>query len=118
VVDSQQTKSQPLPTTPLATFSPGKISYVFINAVATPKTYTTHTIQHLGQLTQINGPRTDVSDITTLEYYANTRIREQPGPAQGHCQRLNQRTEFSNYDANGNVETITGSQWRNHPKDL
>ncbi len=83
--------------------------YVFINGVATPKTYTIqYQYNTLGQLTQINGPRTDVSDITTLEYYDNT-----PGEGnnRGHLKAivnaLGQRTEFSNYDANGNVGTIT-----------
>jgi RHS repeat-associated protein len=83
--------------------------YEFIYGVSTSKTSTT-TYQYntLGQLTQINGPRTDVSDITTIEYYTNT-----PGEGNNRGQlkaivnALNQRTEFSNYDANGNVGTIT-----------
>ena len=83
--------------------------YVFINGVATPKTYTTqYQYNTLGQLTQINGPRTDVSDITTLEYYANTSDQgNSRGQLKAIVNALSQRTEFSNYDANGNVGTIT-----------
>ena len=83
--------------------------YVFINGVATSKTYTTqYQYNTLGQLTQINGPRTDVSDITTLEYYANTLDQgNNRGQLKAIVNALNQRTEFSNYDANGNVGAIT-----------
>jgi RHS repeat-associated protein len=83
--------------------------YVFINGVATSKTYTTqYQYNTLGQLTQINGPRTDVSDITTIEYYANTSDQgNNRGQLKAIVNALNQRTEFSNYDANGNVGTIT-----------
>ena len=46
--------------------------YVLINGTPTEKTYTTsYQYNSYGQLTQINGPRTDVSDIITFEYYAN-----------------------------------------------
>jgi len=83
--------------------------YVFINGVATPKTYTIqYQYNTLGQLTQINGPRTDVSDITTIEYYANTSGEgNNRGQLKAIVNALNQRTEFLNYDANGNVGTIT-----------
>ncbi len=82
--------------------------YVLINGTPTQMTYTTsYQYNTLGQLTQINGPRTDVSDIATIEYYPNT-----PGEGNNRGQLkaiingLNQRTEFSNYDANGNVGKI------------
>ncbi|HUL22883.1 MAG TPA: DUF6531 domain-containing protein, partial [Thermodesulfobacteriota bacterium] len=83
--------------------------YVFINGVATAKTYTTqYQYNTLGQLTQIDGPRTDVSDITTLEYYANTSDQgNNRGQLKAIVNALSQRTQFSNYDANGNVGTIT-----------
>jgi len=86
-----------------------ELGYVFINGVPTSKTYTTqYQYNTLGQLTQINGPRTDVSDITTLEYYANTSDQgNNRGQLKAIVNALNQRTEFSNYDANGNVGTIT-----------
>jgi RHS repeat-associated protein len=83
--------------------------YVFINGVATAKTYTTqYQYNTLGQLTQIDGPRTDVSDITTLEYYDNTSGEgNNRGQLKAIVNALSQRTDFSNYDANGNVGTIT-----------
>jgi len=83
--------------------------YVFINGVPTQKTYTTqYQYNTLGQLTQINGPRTDVSDITTLEYYANTSGEgNNRGQLKAIVNALGQRTEFSDYDANGNVGRIT-----------
>jgi RHS repeat-associated protein len=83
--------------------------YVFINGVPTPKNYTT-TYQYntFGQLTQINGPRTDVSDITNIEYYRNTSGEENNrGQLKAIVNALGQRTEFSDYDANGNVGRIT-----------
>jgi RHS repeat-associated protein len=83
--------------------------YVLINGTATQKTYTT-TYQYntLGQLAQIDGPRTDVSDITTIQYYANTSDQgNNRGQLKAIVNALSQRTEFSNYDANGNVGTIT-----------
>ncbi len=83
--------------------------YVLINGTATSKTYTTnYQYNTLGQLTQIDGPRTDVSDITTLEYYANTSDQgNNRGQLQAIVNALSQSIQFSNYDANGNVGTIT-----------
>ncbi len=110
VVDPQQNK---VITTAYDTqgniLSRQESGYVFINGVATPKTYTTpYQYNTLGQLTQINGPRTDVSDITTIEYYANTPDQgNNRGQLKAIVNALSQRTEFSNYDANGNVGTIT-----------
>jgi len=83
--------------------------YVLINGVPTPKTYTT-TYQYnpLGQLIQIDGPRTDVSDITTLEYYGNTSDQgNNRSQLKAIMNALGQRTQFSDYDANGNVGRIT-----------
>ena len=60
------------------------------------------------ELTQIDGPRTDVSDITTYEYYDNT-----PGQGNNRGQlktitnALGQSTQLSGYDANGNVGSVT-----------
>jgi YD repeat-containing protein len=86
---------------------------VLINGTPTPKTYTTEyeydngLLSGPGLLTKIDGPRADVSDITTFEYYENTvpeldnRYR-----LKAIVNALNQRTEFSEYDANGNVGKI------------
>ena len=62
----------------------------------------------LGQLTRVNGPRTDVSDIITYEYYPNTSDQgNNRGQLRTITNALNQTTQLSNYDANGNVGTIT-----------
>ena len=92
------------------TSSPGRNQAMCSSMEFPPqKTYTTqYQYNTLGQLTQINGPRTDVSDITTLEYYANTPDQgNNRGQLKAIVNALSQRTEFSNYDANGNVGTIT-----------
>jgi RHS repeat-associated protein len=109
VVDTQQNKVITLTYDTAGNItSRQEVGYVLINGTPTQKTYTTsYQYNSYGQLTQINGPRTDVSDITTLEYYANN-------PSEGNnraqlsaiVNALNQRTEFSNYDANGNVGKI------------
>jgi RHS repeat-associated protein len=110
VVDPQQNK---VITTTYDTagniLSRQESGYVFINGTPTSKTYTTqYQYNALGQLTQIDGPRTDVSDITTLEYYPNTPDQgNNRGQLKAIVNALNQRTEFSNYDANGNAGTIT-----------
>ncbi len=64
-----------------------------------------------GQVTSINGPRTDVSDITTLEYYECT--------AGGACGQLKQvtnalghATSYDNYDANGRLLQMTDPNGR------
>jgi RHS repeat-associated protein len=109
VVDTQQNKVITLTyDTAGNILSRQETGYVLIYGTPTQKTYTTqYQYNALGQLTQINGPRTDVSDITTLEYYANS-----PGEGNNRAQlkaivnALAQRTEFSQYDANGNVGKI------------
>jgi RHS repeat-associated protein len=59
-----------------------------------------------GQVTSINGPRTDVNDVTTLTYYDCTA-----GGACGQLQRitnaLGQTTTFDNYDAAGRLTEMT-----------
>jgi RHS repeat-associated protein len=54
-----------------------------------------------GQLTQLDGPRTDVSDITTYSYDPATGdLLSTTHPQVG-------TTYYSNYDQNGNVGTVT-----------
>jgi RHS repeat-associated protein len=109
VVDSQQNK---VITTSYDNqgniISRQESGYVLINEVPTQKTYTTqYQYNTLGQLVQINGPRTDVSDITTIEYYDNIpREGNNRGQLKAIVNALGQRTEFSEYDANGNVGRI------------
>ncbi len=109
VVDTQQNKVITLTYDTYGNIlSRQEAGYVLINGTPTQRTYTTsYQYNSFGQLTQIDGPRTDVSDITTLEYYANS-----PGEGNNRAQlkavvnALTQRTEFSQYDANGNVGKI------------
>ena len=83
--------------------------YAMVNEVATQKTSTTgYSYNAYGQRTQINGPRTDVSDITTYAYYENN-ANQGNNRAQLYSitDALNHTAYLSNYDANGNVGTIT-----------
>jgi len=109
VVDTQQNKVTTFTyDTAGNTLSRQETGYVLIDGTPTQRTYTTsYQYNTFGQLTQINGPRTDVSDITTFEYYQDI-----PGEGNNRAQlkaivnALSQRTEFSQYDANGNVGKI------------
>jgi YD repeat-containing protein len=83
--------------------------YVLVNTVPTQRAYTTgFQYNGFGQLTQINGPRTDVADVTTFAYYPND-----DGQGNNRAQlmtitdALGHITQYSNYDANGNVGTVT-----------
>jgi len=85
---------------------------VLINGNPTQNTYTTiyeydnGLPSGPGLLTKINGPRTDIN-ITNFEYYENT-VPEVNNRYQlkAIVNALLQRTEFSMYDANGNVGQI------------
>ncbi len=69
---------------------------------------TSYTYNSYGQITTINGPRTDVNDTLTLAYYAND-----PGQANNRAQlhtvtnSLNHITTYSNYNVYGQAETTT-----------
>ncbi len=60
----------------------------------------------LGQVTRIDGPRTDVNDVTTIAYYSCSG-----GGACGRVQSitnaLNQTTTYNTYDAHGRVTEMT-----------
>ncbi|NIM98362.1 MAG: RHS repeat protein, partial [candidate division Zixibacteria bacterium] len=83
--------------------------YILVGGVPTQKTYITqYGYNSLGQLVQIDGPRTDVSDVTILEYYDNSSSDgNSRGQLKAIVNALGHRTEFSDYDANGNVGRIT-----------
>jgi RHS repeat-associated protein len=83
--------------------------YALVDNASTPKTYKTdYGYNSLGQLTSIDGPRTNVSDLTTFEYYENTPSQgSNRGQLKAIINAVRQRTLFSNYDANGNVGKIT-----------
>ncbi len=69
---------------------------------------TTYTYNNLGQLTQSDGPRTDVSDITIYEYYPNDPSQ---GLNRGMLKKitdpLSNETLFSQYNAYGRPGQIT-----------
>ena len=68
---------------------------------------TTFTYNSDSQLETIDGPRTDVVDVTTLSYYPNT---EEEGLNRGYLHTvtnaLGQVTTYSNYNALGKPESI------------
>jgi RHS repeat-associated protein len=68
----------------------------------TPYSYTTtYTYDALGRIATIDGPRTDVSDVTTYYYDPLTGYRN------GINQPLIGTTAYSNFDSLGNPQTIT-----------
>jgi YD repeat-containing protein len=83
--------------------------YVWVDGAPTRRTATTrYGYTDLGELSWIDGPRDDVSDITVFEYYPN--IPEQGdnrGELRAMVNPLGHRTECSDYDPNGNVGQIT-----------
>ena len=84
--------------------------YTYVSGAATSVMTDTTSYQYnsAGQITQIDGPRTDVSDITTLAYYPNASSQgNSRGRLASITNALGQTTTFGDYDANGNVGTIT-----------
>jgi YD repeat-containing protein len=83
--------------------------YVLIDEVPTLRTQKTeYHYTGLGQLEWIDGPRTDVTDRTDFEYYENDPSQgDNRGQLKAIVNALGRRTEFSDYDANGNVGKIT-----------
>lgn len=61
-----------------------------------------------GQVRTVNGPRTDVTDLTTFDYYTSADTQSPPRWRVGDLQRvtnaLNQATEFQEYDPHGAVK--------------
>lgn len=83
--------------------------YVLVDGAHTQRTYVTgFQYNSLGQLIQIDGPRTDVADLTTFAYYPNDAGQ---GSNRGRLMMITDAaghvTQYSDYDANGNVGTIT-----------
>jgi RHS repeat-associated protein len=59
-----------------------------------------------GQVTLIDGPRTDVSDTTSFEYY-RCSIGRRCGQLRKVTNALGQSTDFESYDANGRIKQVT-----------
>lgn len=83
--------------------------YVLVDGEPSLRTYTTgYGYTELGQLRWIDGLRTDLSDVTHFEYYENSESAgDNRGQLKAIINALDHRTEFSRYDANGNVGRIT-----------
>ena len=69
---------------------------------------TTYTYDGLGRLTSIDGPRTDVTDLTTIEYYDDDPSE---GLNRGQLKKvtnaLSQETLYGDYNSFGKPETVT-----------
>jgi len=63
-----------------------------------------------GQVIQIDGPRTDVSDVTTLEYYDACTTATECGQLKSSANALGQKTTYDAYDADGRVTQMTDSK--------
>lgn len=66
----------------------------------------TMTYSSVGQLLTINGPRTDVTDVTTFTYYACT-TGEECGQLHTVTDAANNITTYNTYDAHGLPLTVT-----------
>jgi RHS repeat-associated protein len=82
--------------------------YTLIDDVSTLRTHKTeYEYNGLGQLIWVDGPRSDLSDETTIEYYENAAGEgNNRGQVKAIINAIGHRTEYSEYDANGNVEKI------------
>ena len=61
-----------------------------------------------GRVSQIDGPRTDVADITSLSYYANTSLQgNNRGMLKTATNALGHVVTYNQYDAFGNVIEMT-----------
>lgn len=71
-------------------------------------TYTWNTSGPLtGLLATVNGPRTDVTDVTTYSYYTDTTGTHRVGDLWKVTNALNHVTTITDYDANGRPLSIT-----------
>lgn len=71
-----------------------------------PRTWT-YTYDANGQVLTANGPRTDVSDVTTYTYYGNTDVDTgKRGRIATVANALGQTTQITAYDAHGHPLTI------------
>ena len=66
----------------------------------------TYTYNSFGQVLTANGPRTDVSDVTTYTYYSCT-TGYQCGQVQTVTNALGHVTTYNTYNAHGQPLTIT-----------
>jgi RHS repeat-associated protein len=67
---------------------------------------TVNGVANSGQLISINGPRTDVYDTTSFQYYAAAGPNNAAGDLQSITNHLSQTTRFTAYDGNGRPTQI------------
>jgi RHS repeat-associated protein len=60
-----------------------------------------------GQVKTVNGPRTDVTDITTYTYYTDTAADHHPGDLSSVTNALGHVTTYDRYDGNGRLLQTT-----------
>jgi YD repeat-containing protein len=77
-------------------------------ATGTPRTWT-YTWNRHGQMLTANGPRTDVADITTYEYYPDTTASWTQGDLKKITNAFGQVWNFTQYDAAGRLLSMTDS---------
>ncbi len=81
-----------------------------VSGGSTESTTTTYTYDTMGRIETIDGPRTDVVDITTFTYFANEISQ---GLNRGMLQKitnpLSHETLFADYNEFGKPETITNA---------
>ena len=81
-----------------------------LDATVSARTWT-YTYNTDGQVLTINGPRTDVADVTTFAYYTSTDGGASPRWYKGDLQRVTDAmgfaTTFDEYDRRGNPVQIT-----------
>lgn len=75
-------------------------------ATGSPRTWS-YTWNRHGQMLTANGPRTDVADITTYEYYPDTTANWTKGDLKKITNALGQVWNFTQYDAAGRLLSIT-----------
>jgi uncharacterized protein RhaS with RHS repeats len=67
----------------------------------------TYTYNALGQIVTADGPRTDVNDLTSYTYYADTTANHHHGDLHTFGNALGHVTTFTDYDANGRLLSLT-----------
>ncbi|WP_197491486.1 RHS repeat-associated core domain-containing protein [Methylomonas methanica] len=66
-----------------------------------------YSYNNLGQILTADGPRTDVNDVTTYTYYADSSADHKPGDLATIVNALGHVTTFTQYDANGRLLSLT-----------
>jgi RHS repeat-associated protein len=68
---------------------------------------TTESYDYKHRLRSVNGPRTDVSDLTTYAYYADSDLNNNTGRLSSITDAVSLQTTFADYDVFGTAKTTT-----------